>query len=276
MTHDQYIVCPSSSFFFQITWYYQGHTIYFEIFSMSSDEVPTWMTKQNSLRQRQQGQEIIVIILAERTKVRSSRTNKQKHLSNRIATTIMVVSFINTAIEGPSNFKSKSFVVVIWGLCSVAVIGYLSGPLDAIGAGPPPDLRFGYTYQELKDLLEAWGEDGRSQYVKVALFDMGCYIPAYVMMFGILLFNAIEKASWSKSLMHIVPLITLADYVETIAQLYLVAISFPELDPMLVAIGSIANQIKWSLAGILILQVLCGFAIFGKPSSKEDNKPKQK
>ncbi len=145
---------------------------------------------------------------------------------------------------------------VIWRLLVVALYG---ASMVTIGRSLEPfDMRLYVAPDDVAAVLEAMGEAGRAEYRLYAFADLG-FIVVYSLMF----------ASWLKflrvrdGLPHALPtavvlLPALADAVETIAALGLLA-QFPDLDSGWVLALSIATPLKWAM-----LAGLCALLLWGE------------
>jgi hypothetical protein len=173
--------------------------------------------------------------------------------------------FLKRIFRSVADHKSLAFkVAVLFEVFAITVIQILISSLDAKGAGPIPDLRFGYSRDELMQLFETWGEDGRNHYLRVETVDLFCYIPAYVVFGGGMLWKALQLAGWSEWWIYLVPVMALADYVETLSQTYN-CITFPKgFNEYVFLLGTTANKIKWVSVGFMVMVMVIISAFFLK------------
>ena len=172
---------------------------------------------------------------------------------------------------GGSLFK----IVVAFHIVVNVVLQYLMAPIDALGHGPIPDARFGYSVDEFYNLMEAWGEEGRLQYQYVASADLCLYIPSYVLLFGGLLWKALDYNGYRQehSVSYVMTL-AMSDCLETGLQLYL-SKSYPMKLQEIAMLAVIFNQVKWAMIATLVIALL-GFYVKGKLlPSNTGTKPKE-
>lgn len=141
-------------------------------------------------------------------------------------------------------------------------------------AGPPPDLRFGYTATELNDWYDAIGEEGCSSYKKLALMDLFPYMESYTLLFGGLLVKAARFASVDTDIALLMPVVMLCDVIETATSLY-GCVLFPEkrLPALLIQIGGAANRLKWTL--FTVCNVALSFLFFSSVLKSAVKKKKE-
>ena len=130
-----------------------------------------------------------------------------------------------------------------------------------------PDVWFGYTPNDIYDWLESIGPHGRRNYLDIMKWDFVPYMPSYMFLLGSVLCklcesssggsnNAILVSSWRRyCIPWIAPLIMAFDIVETGSN-YFLTVQFPKKVEVVVILSSIANQIKWVLFGIGIVQLV--------------------
>ena len=128
-------------------------------------------------------------------------------------------------------------------------------------AGPPPDLRFGYTSSELNEWYDSIGEEGCDTYKKLALLDLFPFMESYTLLFGGLLVKAARYASVDTDIALLVPVIMLCDVVETAIPAY-GCVLYPEkrLPVILIQIAAAASRLKWTL--FIVCNVALSFLFF--------------
>jgi len=150
-------------------------------------------------------------------------------------------------------------------MCTITFTAY-----DTFNTASVPDIYFGYSSKELYAMYEAWGEEGRKVYIRLAMGDLFLFIPAYTILFGAILINVLGKPGFTENLAWITIFSALCDYAETSVQAF-GCIIFPEhLSDVSYAVGSIANQLKWvslSVSGALLL--IAGALQHGKKMHKK-------
>jgi hypothetical protein len=134
--------------------------------------------------------------------------------------------------------------------------------LDHREAGPPPDIRFGYTPDELNAWYGAIGQEGCKSYKQLAMVDIFPYMESYTLFFGGLLVKVARRANVSEQIALLAPLVMMLDVVETVIPAY-GCFLYPEerLSNQMIHVASFANQLKWVIfnSGLVLLVVL--FAI---------------
>lgn len=171
--------------------------------------------------------------------------------------------------------------VLLLELYSFHTMKGLSDDVVARGVGPAPDMRFGFSAEEIYDWIEKLGVDGRETYLKMVAFDFFPYMEAYAILLGALLLQQLELAKLSKQVALIFPAAMICDMFETFIVGYAVK-NYPEtmVKPVyLDTVASTANQSKWILAvtGMLLLSLLFIYnsvrpSAHGKPSTDDPKK----
>eukprot|EP01083_Nonionella_stella_P116512 346235_1 len=131
-----------------------------------------------------------------------------------------------------------------------------NAPLNALGEGVCPDLWFGYTPARLNDWYDAIGEDGCSMYKKVAHWDLFPYMFSYTILLGSILVRVARRTKSPQAIARIISVVLIMDIIESNVQLRGCNI-YPNrrLDDRIVAIGSVANRIKWLLFGAALASI---------------------
>jgi len=128
-------------------------------------------------------------------------------------------------------------------------------------AGPPPDLRFGYTVSELNEWYDGIGKEGCEAYKKIAMIDLFPYMECYTLLLGGILVKASRKAGANPEIALLMPVVMLCDVVETIIPLY-GCFLYPEerLPTLLIHLSSAASRLKWTL--FIVSNVVLSFLFF--------------
>lgn len=152
----------------------------------------------------------------------------------------------------------------------------LNERVNSFGAGPAPDLRMGFTLDELNQWYEAMGEEGRQAYLEMATFDFFPYMEVTPILLGTFLYSQLTAAGMSPSAAMIMPVAMICDLAET----YIVAYGckgYPneKLPEHYVELASLGNQVKWVLysSGLMLLSVLFLYNTF---RTKRPEQPKKK
>lgn len=128
------------------------------------------------------------------------------------------------------------------------------------------DARFGYTPEEVKAVLTAWGPRGRRLYLTLQGMDAAFFIPAFVCIGPLVLLNrataAVEsRAPFLRPLALIPVFVAMCDWVENLGQ-SIATMSFRERKALPVwwnvaaRVGCVGNMMKWGLSvveGVVLL-----------------------
>lgn len=166
-------------------------------------------------------------------------------------------------------------------VCFICVL-----PLERRGAGSIPDMRvLGYSAEELEQLFQAWGPQGRDEYIFVAVADVVLLIPIYTVFFGGILLKAIShfsptSSSWQsrKSAAYMVLGIAGADVVETLSQIYSCSV-YPSTNRFLIDVGRMGNRLKYLLFGlyfVLLFTVLLSSSLFVRSTRSSSSSKKKR
>ena len=143
----------------------------------------------------------------------------------------------------------------------------------------PPDMRFGYTADDLYSIYEIWGEEGCKEYIRSAYYDY-MYIPTYVLFMNALLLRACRRSKWDdKFVPQLAWLMLVADYTET--SIHIAGCNrYPDrLDKSVVMFGDLFNRIKFVclcvvgtliVAGLIIRAYLWPLMMFNTPTSDQN------
>lgn len=145
--------------------------------------------------------------------------------------------------------------------------------LDHREAGPPPDIRFGYTPDELNDWYGAIGQEGCELYKQLAMVDIFPYMESYTLVLGGLLVKVARRANVSEQVALLAPLVMMLDVVETVIPAY-GCFLYPEerLSTQLIQVSSFANQLKWIIFSFSLALLVVLFAISKMKSAKDATK----
>lgn len=149
-----------------------------------------------------------------------------------------------------------TYAAIAGWLVAHAVMEARQYPLSGLGAGPAPDLWFGYTPDRLNGYYGEIGEGGCRLYVRLANWDLFPYMFLYSGLLGSVLVRVARRTGRSDAIAHLVSATLLSDMVETAVQREGCRI-FPSwrLDDRLVAAGSWGNRIKWILLAASALAI---------------------
>jgi hypothetical protein len=145
--------------------------------------------------------------------------------------------------------------------------------LNELEAGPPPDIRFGYTPRELNVWYDAIGEEGCKSYMQLAMLDVFPYMVSYTLVLGGLLVKVARRASVSEQVALLAPLLMMLDVVETVIPAY-GCFLYPEerLSTELIQVSSLANQLKWVIFGCSLILLVVLFAMSKMKPATHANK----
>merc|ERR1712038_1731820 len=119
-----------------------------------------------------------------------------------------------------------------------------------------PDVRFGFTNDDIHSLYESWGEFGRSIYYRINLLDL-LFIPCYTLLLGSLLARTsplMNKIDLDITLISTVTAV--CDLIETVSLRRAVNIYPMLMDEKVAQIASLAQQVKWIALSLNVFMVL--------------------
>ncbi len=132
------------------------------------------------------------------------------------------------------------------------------------GAGPI-DLKFTYTLDEVFQMVEAYGEEGRAFYRTVELTADILYPIAYTLFFGTLLTAVLRRAFPHNTLVHRLALIPvlgfLLDMAENVGIVTMLS-QFPAQSETVAQMTGIFTTLKWVSVGAILLTLLAGFMVW--------------
>jgi hypothetical protein len=118
-----------------------------------------------------------------------------------------------------------------------------------------PDSEIYYTYHQLFQVFDAYGETGRAMYLQIQLIDMVYPVVYSLLLAGILM--ALYKRSRFEHVVFIPFMAALFDYVENILLRTSVQ-AFPAMNDAVVQIAAMATLLKWSLLVLSLLLMIPG------------------
>ena len=161
--------------------------------------------------------------------------------------------------KNSSSIASNDYAFHAIVACTIAVFGamnYISSGLDA------PDVRFGFTSDDLLSVFHEWKEEERSRYLLMNSLDF-LFIPCYTTLLG----YAMVILSINSSTANVTPftplviVLGICDGIENVV-LRKAITNFPlSIDDEIADLGSLAQKIKWILLCfilILIITIGCG------------------
>ena len=134
-----------------------------------------------------------------------------------------------------------------------------------------PDSRFGYSSQQLNNLYEAWGADGRKAYIKTANTELFPFMESYALIMGSLLIIAARRMNWKEEIAFLAIFTMLCDAGETLVQRRGSQVYPEQLSATTIAAGSLFCQVKWLLVGLSALLVSVS-VVMGKPRHKKSRR----
>jgi hypothetical protein len=188
------------------------------------------------------------------------------------------------------EITSYNFMVIgiVMKIVSLLIFQQLTNLIDAL-ASPLVnniifDKRYGYTTNEVLQTLQSWGSRGRIYYLIIEFWDMTFYFSSYCAAFIVIInrtCNRIIKNNnyltetnkkYLKRFGHFPQILVLVDTMEDIFQIAITLIYHfdisisPSYFSALVFIGSVFNQIKWTLVpmGMITLLLLFCWVIISK------------
>jgi hypothetical protein len=131
------------------------------------------------------------------------------------------------------------------------------------GAAGIPDLLFGFSTQELRELYNIWGEEGCAAYIKANTIDLFPYMEAYTMILGSLLVMGARRMGWNDQIGALAAITMMLDVGETVTLRQGCVQGPPDyLSDSAVFFASVCNQIKWTLfVGICATILLSSFVL---------------
>jgi hypothetical protein len=173
----------------------------------------------------------------------------------------MILDFLERVADNRLHFSAAVSVLLV----SQFVISLCAERLKAFDAGPPPDLRFGYTPQELNAWYDALGTAGCQAYKAMYRADLFPYMQAYTVVLGAMMVQACRQVGITPQLALVFPLTMYFDVFETSIPAYGCEI-YPgqRLSDRAIWVAVGANQFKWMSAGVgmVMLTALWLYSLF--------------
>ena len=178
-------------------------------------------------------------------------------------------------LEMISNSNFMTTLVLFIEFYAMQEMKALNERVNSFGAGAAPDLRMGFTSDELNQWYDAMGEEGRQAYLNMAAFDF-CPMAINPILLGTFLYSQLTAAGFSSNSAMIMPLAMVCDLLETYIVVYGCK-NYPNerLPDHYVELASVGNQLKWILysTGLMLLSVLF---IYNTCWPKNNNNSKEK
>jgi len=152
--------------------------------------------------------------------------------------------------------------------------------IEALGGGPVPDARFGFSEQDLNSWYDAIGEEGCRLYQQLAFLDLFPQVQSYAILLGGLLLQQTRQAGVTNKLALAFPMMMFFDIIETCISAYGCRIH-PDrrLKSELIQAAAAANQLKWIHFGIGMVMLTLLFLytnLFMKQSPAEETRDDKK
>lgn len=134
---------------------------------------------------------------------------------------------------------------------------------EATGVAESPDTSFIYSAEDLYDLAERFGEDGRAYYIK-ARFTFDIVWPISYLLFLVISLSALLKSlsiASKMKLLNVIPLISFVlDLLENITSSIVMA-RYPLLSPGIAELAPIFTFLKWIFVGISFLLLMIAIVV---------------
>jgi hypothetical protein len=158
-------------------------------------------------------------------------------------------------------------VAVIVNVLSLKIMITGSEIFEENGAGGIPDLRFGFSPKELREIYAIWGEERCAAYVKSANVDLFPYMEAYTMIIGSLLVRGARRMGWNDQIAALAAIIMISDVAETLVlREGCVHQGHPDyLSDTTILFASACNQLKWILFGACFTVALLSSFVLPTP-----------
>jgi hypothetical protein len=179
----------------------------------------------------------------------------------------MCTRMSNSLIRISKGWVALAALVIFVAFSALVLPGQASRAEQDTGAAGSPDLSLTYSAQDLYRWADAYGEEGRSAYVR-ARFTFDLLWPLVYTFFLVtaiswLLARAFPAGSrWQCA--NLVPLAAaLFDYAENVST-SLVMLRFPAQTPILDVLAPIFTLVKWSLVGGSVVLLVAGVVAAGR------------
>ncbi len=162
-------------------------------------------------------------------------------------------------LEMISNSNFMTTMVLFLEFYAMQEMRALNDRVNSFGAGAAPDLRMGFTSDELNQWYHDLGEEGRQAYLKMAAFDFCPNMEVNPILLGTFLYSQLTAAGISPNAAMMMPVAMVCDLLETYIVVYGCK-QYPNerLPDHYVELASVGNQMKWILyaSGLMLLTVL--------------------
>lgn len=138
-----------------------------------------------------------------------------------------------------------------------------------------PDLRFGYTPDDIYTWMDIIGPKGRDLYQRMVRWDLFPYMESYALLLATILWKQCHSSTKKNlSLLAYLPFLAMfCDVIETAINGYAL-VSFPSrIDDKLMYLSSIGNQLKWIAFLAAILSI--GYIEITKRQKISSSKPQK-
>lgn len=181
----------------------------------------------------------------------------------------MILDFLERVADSRLLFSASVSVLLV----SQFVISLCAERLKTFDAGPPPDLRFGYTPDELNSWYDALGPAGCQAYKAMYRVDLFPFMQAYAVVLGAMTVQACRQVGIGPYWALVFPLAAYFDIFETAIPAYGCEIFHTgrRLSDRTIWVAIGANQFKWITFGVgmVLLTVLWLYSLLlpNKPSA---------
>lgn len=171
--------------------------------------------------------------------------------------------------------KSFSIFTLAYALSffySLIIMLQRSAVVEKIIGGSPPDLWFGYSFDDLNYFYKTLGNDGCQHYIQMAKWDFFPFMPVMFISLNFYLKKSCEYFGLPTHFSLLTIVAWVADIIETGIQMYGCSLYPISLSPVLVMSGSLGNQLKWIISIPSIIFILFYFMskFFPKMASKNE------
>lgn len=162
------------------------------------------------------------------------------------------------------TYASRKVIITLSGLAVVLNVFFLSPSYQSLQKEAPgvgmPDLHLYYSSQEAYNIINAYGDAGRSIYTRFLLTTDILWPVIYALILSLLTFallrqNGISTESRLQRLGLLPAGALLFDLIENVGMLGMIA-AFPEQNPVMANIASISTTTKWSFIGLSMLTII--------------------
>jgi len=169
------------------------------------------------------------------------------------------------------------FLVIFLVFTALVLPSQAAVALEVSGQAGTPDLSFYYSGADLYAMAEAYGEEGRSEYIR-ARFTFDLIWPLVYTFFMAATISWLSKNIFDVSsrwhFANLVPLVGAdLDYLENIFTSIVMA-RFPDLTPYLASLAGLVTALKWIFVGgaTILIVVLLLFLIWRSMASRAGSK----